>query len=150
MSSAHLNIPVEIADTGASSYFLTYDAPCKKGSRSTPPIKVGLPDGNTLQSNQTCTLDLPSLPIEARQAHILPILENKSLISIGQVCDYGCTAEYTSSTVSISLNKLLILTCYHDPITKLLCLPLQKTVSQFNPSSPNSQVLNAHQCQSQH
>ena len=49
-------------------------------------------------------LDLPSLPIEARAIKLVPDMSAGTLISVGQLCDAGCTAFFTKTGVSI----------YHD------------------------------------
>ena len=48
------------------------------------------------------TLPLPDLPSPARHAHIFPDLTNHLLISVGQSCDHGCEALFTSDQVVIS------------------------------------------------
>jgi hypothetical protein len=70
---------------------------------------VVLPDGRTIKSTHVTELDVPDLPLAARTAHIFPGLTNGSLISIGQLCDHGCIATFTSDAVTITLDKKVIL-----------------------------------------
>jgi hypothetical protein len=64
-------------------------------------------------------LDIPDLPAAAQVAHLFPALGGQSLLSIGQLCDAGCEANFTARTVSILLGPKLILTSQRDPITRL-------------------------------
>ena len=63
-------------------------------------LSVALPDGQVIMSTHTATLNLPTLPIAAREAHIFPTLQG-SLLSIGMLTDAGLTAIYTSDAVTI-------------------------------------------------
>ena len=75
---------------GATGHFVTTDAPFTNKRAAIPGISAQLPDGGTINSTHTCSLDLPFLPAAAREAHI----------SIGLLCDHGCTAFFNASTVS--------------------------------------------------
>jgi hypothetical protein len=55
-------------------------------------------------SNTYSTIKLAILPPAARAAHICPELKNGALISVGQLCDHGCTAFFTKTDVTIELN----------------------------------------------
>ncbi len=61
-------------------------------------LGVLLPSGASITSTHQATLDLPSLPIAARKCHHFPDLTSGALISIGQLCDYGCIANFTANT----------------------------------------------------
>ena len=63
-------------------------------------ISVALPNGQIIISTHTATLNLPTLPLSARAAHIFPSLQG-SLLSIGMLTDAGLTAIYTSDAVTI-------------------------------------------------
>jgi hypothetical protein len=54
-------------------------------------------------------LNLLDLPPAACIAHIFPALGNTSLLSIGQLCDAGCTATFTADSVHIKLQEKLII-----------------------------------------
>ena len=58
-----------------------------------------------MKSTNTAQLYLPFLLPEACKVHIFPCLALGSLISIGQLCDYGCTATFTTTTVVVSLGE---------------------------------------------
>jgi hypothetical protein len=52
-------------------------------------------------SNHQVDLQLPNLPPAASNAHLFPALGDTSLLSIGQLCNAGCTATFTSDVVTI-------------------------------------------------
>ena len=68
-----------------------------------------MPNGDTVTSTHTCLLDLPSLPIAARRGHIFPHFPAGALLSIGQLCDAGCTASLNATTITINRNNRVIL-----------------------------------------
>ena len=68
------------------------------------PISAKLPDGNFMHSTHELTLNIPTLPKEAGRSHIFPQLKSSSLLSIGQLCDYGCSATFTKSTLTVKNN----------------------------------------------
>lgn len=54
-------------------------------------------------------IDLPILPKEATVTHMFPSLASGSLLSIGQLCDAGCTALFTKTKLYIFFNGKIIL-----------------------------------------
>ena len=71
-------------------------------------------------STHIAELDLPALPPAARLAHIFPSLGNTTLISIGQLCDYGCLALFAATTASVTLNGVEILSGHRSFATQHL------------------------------
>jgi hypothetical protein len=64
-------------------------------------ISVALPNGQIIIiSTHTATLNLPTLPLSARAAHIFQSLQG-SLLCIGMLTDAGLTAIYNSDAVTI-------------------------------------------------
>ena len=86
-----------------------------------------------MESTHEADLDVPSLPAAARKAHIFPSLSAGPLISIGQLCDSGCTAIFTATQVTIELDDSVILTGTRSPATRLWNVDL--------PSSPRPKGL---------
>jgi hypothetical protein len=78
-----------LLDSGCTSHFLLASAKCSNNKSTATPLAVRLPNGDTITSTHTATLNMPSLPHAARQAHILPGLAQHSLLSVGQMCDSG-------------------------------------------------------------
>jgi len=108
-----------IADTGAAGHFVTIDAPHKNKQVANPRITVVFPNGDTLHSTHTVELTLPLLARAACQAHIFDNLDSGSLISIGQLCDHGCTAIFDKTQVTVSLDTKIVLQGSRSPSTKL-------------------------------
>ena len=84
------------------------------------PLKVALPDGSYMYSTHTAELSLPQIPTAARIAHLFPALGNTSLLSIGQLCDAGCTAHFDNSSVSIHFKGSTILSGMRNHTTNHL------------------------------
>jgi hypothetical protein len=68
---------------------------------ATKPIKIKIPNGSTIESTHVAELDLPMLRPAARQAHIVPALDNCSLLSLGQLCDAGYQILLEADTLSV-------------------------------------------------
>ena len=78
--------------------------------RVSPGLDVLLPSGTTITSSHQATLDIPTLvPLAACQCHLFPNLTSGSLISVGQLCDHGCIAQFTANAVDIIHNKITVL-----------------------------------------
>ena len=77
------------ADSGTSEHFLKSNSPCVNKRTATNPLGIRMPDGHLIYSSHTALLPQNTLPVEARQAHILPHLKNKALLSIGMFYDNG-------------------------------------------------------------
>ena len=88
------------ADTGTTGNFIALsDAAVLLNIRpAINGISVALPNGDIITSTHTATLNLPSLPLSARAAHVFPGLTG-SLLSIGLLTDAGLTAVYTADAV---------------------------------------------------
>jgi hypothetical protein len=82
--------------------------------------------GATIQSSHTCNLLLTDLPPHARQAHILPGLVHNSLISVGQLCDNGCSVTFTQDQVTVSKNEKCVMYGSRDPKSRLWRVDLKQ------------------------
>jgi hypothetical protein len=85
-----------------------------------------MPNGTTIQSSHTCNLLLTDLPPQSRQAHILPGLVHNSLISVGKLCDNGCSVTFTQDQVTVSKNEKCVMYGYRDPKSRLWQVDLKK------------------------
>ena len=81
-----------VADTGTTGHCLTLNTSCINKRKAVHPLSIQIPNGIIIKSTHTALLAHPDLPLQDRQAHILPGL-NKALLSIGTLCEHGC--EYT-------------------------------------------------------
>ena len=99
-----------VADTGATSNFVEMNAPCIKNIQvADPGIKVLCPDGKYLPSTDTVDLTYDKLPNDARKAHVFPALAPGSLVSIGQLCDSGCTTLLDATTTTVRYKDEVVL-----------------------------------------
>jgi len=120
-----------IADTGSTAHFCTIDAPVINARPATTPITIRNPDGAIMVSTHVAELDLPNLPDAARHVHLVPALAGASLISIGQLCDSGCSVTLDATSIHIAYDNKVVLAGTRTPTTRLWHLDL-------NPSSPVS------------
>ena len=67
-------------------------------------IQARLPDISTMESTHIATLQLPGLSKLARQIRILPKMQTAPLISLGVLCDDGCTITLYKQAMSIQKN----------------------------------------------
>ena len=114
-----------IADAGATSHFIVAGAPVLNKQPATSPLRIHLPDGDTLRSSHTCDLDVPALPAAARTAHIVPGLAHSSLVSIKVLCDAGCTVTYHGNHCFVKRDGRVIWMGHREPTTGLWVLPLR-------------------------
>jgi hypothetical protein len=126
-----------IVDTAATGHYITTIFPVVDRRIATPGVDVILPDGSTITSSHTAVLQLPSiLPLGARTAHIFPGLKSGSLISIGQLCDHGCTATFDATRVRIYYQDQIIMTGSRSSDTNhLWILELDGVMPNSNPSN---------------
>ena len=120
-TTSNIIIPANtiIADTGATGHYLMVDGPYTNAIPVSQGIDVLLPSGQKIRSSHTAELSLPGLPPTAIQCHIFPDLIAGSLLSIGQLCDHGCEATFSATTVTILHDIIPIIIGFCCPITKL-------------------------------
>jgi hypothetical protein len=109
------------------STFLLANAKCSDKYPTTTPLEVRLPNGDTITSTHTATLNIPSLPQSARRAHILPGLAQHSLLSVGQMCDSGCSVTFTATHITVTNGSATVLTGTRDKQSNLWSVPLNHT-----------------------
>jgi hypothetical protein len=73
-----------IVESACTGHFLLINAPFQSKVKSIDPLRVCLPNGNTMDSTHTSSLDIPELRQAASMAHVCPGMENHSLLSVGQ------------------------------------------------------------------
>ena len=67
------------------------------------------------------------MPKSALTAHVFPDLATDSLLSIGQICDAGCTATFTKSDFRVECNGALLLHGERSPETRLWITSIPST-----------------------
>ena len=113
-----------IADAGATGHFVMAGAPVINVKPTTNPIRITLPDGQTIMSTHTCNLNIPWLPDFMTEAHIVPGMAHSSLISIKKFCDGGCKVMYDEYEVRVFYKGKMVLSGGRDARTGLWLLPI--------------------------
>jgi hypothetical protein len=131
-------------DSGCTSNFLSAAAPCSDKQAAHVLLNVNMPNGTTIQSSHTCNLLLTDLPPQARQAHTLPGLVQKLLISVGKLCNNGCSVTFTQDQVTVSKNEKCVMYGSRDPKSCLWRVDLKK-IFETNPVQCNHTHDNSNQ-----
>ncbi|KAL3763957.1 hypothetical protein ACHAW5_004642 [Stephanodiscus triporus] len=113
-----------ILDSGDMGHFLTTDAPASNVQPTTTPIIARLPNGDRVHSTHTCMLDIPTLPRDARAAHIIPGLASHSLLSVFTMCNAGCEVNFTKIGCTVKYCSRTITCGQKCTKTGLRMLPL--------------------------
>ena len=66
--------------------------------------KARLPYGSTTYYTNIATIQIPGLSKQARKIHIFPKMQKSPLISLGFLCDDGCTITLDKKEMSIQKN----------------------------------------------
>jgi hypothetical protein len=119
-----------ILDSGCTSNFLSATAPCSNKKAAHVPLNVNMPNGTTILLSHTCNLLLRALPPQERQAHILPGLVHNPLISVGQLCDNGCSVTFTQDQVTVSRNEKCVIYGSRDPKSRLWRVNLKQKLKK--------------------
>jgi hypothetical protein len=109
----------EILDSGCTINFLSAEAPCSDKQEAHIPLNVNMPSGTTVQSPHACNLLLTGMPHQARQDHIVPGPVHNSLVSVGQLCDNGCSVTFTQDQVTVTRDKKCVMYGSRDPKSSL-------------------------------
>ena len=108
------------ADTGATNHFISTNdlgyLQVKPPTELHPPINALVPTGHTMTSKGHVHLPISHIPPSASLAHVMPKLASGSLMSVGKICDAGCTAIFDSTSVKIYKNKHVNITTKNKPI----------------------------------
>ncbi len=117
-----------VADTGATSLFLTTGAPCVNKRRTLNPITVTLPDGRKIVSSHICDIRIPGLPT-VLTGHIMPEMTTASLFGIRILCKAGCRVVFDDEKCQVFYENNIILTGFKDPVSDLWTLPIHPHAS---------------------
>ena len=128
-----------ISDSGATGHFLVEGAPVVNKQIAKRPIAITLPNGKIIQSTHTCNLDIPWLPSEITEAHIVPGLAHASLISTRKFCDAGCKVVFDLQECRVYYKNRLVLVGGRDEATQLWKLPINPTK---NPNDASTTIAN--------
>ena len=81
-----------------------------------------------MTSTHSGHIDIPGLPPAATQSHIVPDMTTHNLLSVGQLCDAGCSATITNEKIEVTHEDKVILTGTRSPETTLWHLDLPSEV----------------------
>ena len=122
-----------LSDSGASSHFLVEGSAVVNVRAAEFPIAIKLPDGSIIDSMHTCNLDIPWLPKEKTEAHIVPGLQHSSIILKKKFYEAGCKVIFDERECRVYYKGELILSGGHDKQTRMWKLPI-------NPVSKNNTI----------
>jgi hypothetical protein len=74
------------------------------------PLQLRIPNGDTIASTHEGNLNFPELPDDATKTHVVPELDQLSLLSLTQLTKHGCTATITNETIEIYYEGNIIMT----------------------------------------
>jgi hypothetical protein len=86
-----------------------------------PSQVVHLPNGDSMHSSHTTSSNCT--PVTTSNTHIFPTLQSP-LISVGQLCDNGCNANFSATGVEITYQGTTIIDGYRNPRNHLWCVDL--------------------------
>jgi hypothetical protein len=116
-----------IADTGATSIFITDGVDMVNKWIATKPLTINLPDGTQVMSMHTCNINTPGLPT-VLTGHIASSLKVASLIGICPICKAGCKVLFDNKKCNVIFNGNVILQGVKDPVINSWTLPLPTMV----------------------
>jgi hypothetical protein len=99
---------MSIADSGATSHFVTIDAPIINCKVTNDPLAITTANGESMYSTHTAELNIPYLPFAARLCHVVPKLGQYSLVSIGQLCNADCDVLFQRESMTVSYKSAVL------------------------------------------
>jgi hypothetical protein len=112
-------------------HFLLVNAPCLNKLKSQNPLNVRLPNGATMESTHTSSLDIPELNKAASIVHIFPGMANHSFLSVGHLCNESYSITFRIDAVTIyNSHNVQILKGAHDLDTGLWRINLREEYQQ--------------------
>jgi hypothetical protein len=94
-----------IVDSGCKGHFLLVNASCRNKTKSTTPLHVRLPNGDTMESTHTASLDIPELREAVSVSHVFPDIANNALLSVGQLRNDGYSVTFKIEGVTFYNTK---------------------------------------------
>jgi hypothetical protein len=77
-------------------------------------MRVRLPNGDTMDSTDTASLDIPELSEAASVAHVSPVMANNSLLSVGKLYNEGYYVTFKTDGIKINHEGKAILKGLRD------------------------------------
>ena len=133
-TSKKLDVIIAKGDSAASDhYFRTCDTSCLSNIKDTTSKPIILPDKSTISASQIGLLPNSNLSEIGRRVKILPQLRSASLISVGKLCDDGCTVHFDNNKMQVHKNDQIIMSGIRNHEDGLYDIPIAKVqVSENN------------------
>ena len=125
-------------DSGASQHYiiLSHKHLLSEITKTYNGSEIQLPNNKKLQVLHKEQINIHKLlPMNAKQAYILPNLTNKSLLSVGQLCNNNCTVEFGKYFCDIKHKNQLILKGTRNFNDGLYGIELEQAHKENNASS---------------
>jgi hypothetical protein len=90
-----------IVDSYCTGHFLFINAHFRSKTKYVTPLRVILPNGDTMGSTHTASLDIKKLSDAASLAHVLPAMASNSLLSVVQLYNEGYYVTFKIDGVAI-------------------------------------------------
>ena len=113
-----------VADSGATRHFLVPSSAYKNIQALSKPIPITIPNGDIIRATHSCKVYYPQLPLTVRRGLSVPKMKHHSLISIKQICQAGCTVQFTDTKCDLYYKGKHIICGLEHPKSKLWMLPL--------------------------
>ena len=91
-----------------------------------------------MHSTHDAELNVPTLPLAARKAHIVPALHSLPLLSIGQLCDAGCQITLDADRIQVKHNDNIALTGLRNSESRLWHVDLAPTCPTTSDAGPTT------------
>jgi hypothetical protein len=112
-----------ITDMGATSFFLTKDAPCQNKQLTNSPLSLTLPYGQKIKSTHVCDITIPGLPTIIT-GHIMPDMTAASFFGVRVFSKAGCKVLFDNNKCQVIYDGKVILTGYKDLASNLWTIPI--------------------------
>ena len=113
-----------ITDSGANIHLAKQATPTMPPAIMENYMKARLPDGSNMEATHVATLQLPGISKQSWQIHISSKIQTAPLISLGVLCDYGCTITLDKQEMSIHNNGEKIIKGTRNKKTGIWEVPL--------------------------
>jgi hypothetical protein len=125
-----------ILNSGATSHFLTTNAPATNILPTTMLIIARPLNGKRVHSMHMCTLNIPLLSLGARSAHIIPGLASHLLLYVVTMSNEGCTVTFMKIGCTIMYRSKTIVCRHKCQWVGLWMVPLTPDMSTNPTSTP--------------
>ena len=99
----------------------------------------------TMTSSLSGDLTLSSIPMEARKAHVFNEISSWSILSLGVLCDAGCTATFSHDKLTVNMFDEVVLNGYRDHTTSgMWMVDLTKNNQMLNAARPIEPINNVY------